>query len=435
MNPEIQRQLFQCYPSTAAQRIAEDYTAVKAQEGTTFFPFRASFREGTWFCLNGSVLVETTAGATSSSSSPGIAMIPVQLTFPREYPTCAPWIQIIAPPNNMIVPNHSFLPSNGMLSSSVMRTTRNWDGTPSKKSDVLVELLLELSSLFVDEKKFPFQSLASKYQQQADATGIHTTPPPPPIPSTPHVDEEERRRRQEFDALVDKVYDEVSRQCDEAQNECETNRAVVASQLELLESSREGLERLCQRLVDHKDKLLNAVLDATAWSEAIDKVVNGPEDILANPERWPVPADENEACKLELIAVDHALEDTLDALEKLLKKNTMTCEEYLREVSETARQQYLVRGLLLKLTDDKGKGNNNNNNSDNAQTDDHSRRREFFGGETPEERFQKLVGELRREFMDVPRGTVERVLRDSRGDMDLSRAILRSTTDEYDLCS
>ncbi|ORC88394.1 uncharacterized protein TM35_000172660 [Trypanosoma theileri] len=64
-----------------------------------------------------------------------------------------------------------------------------------------------------------------------------------------------------------------------------------------------------------------------------------------------VPADELQARALELLGEIHASDDSLELLERSLKAGQLSCEEYVRRVSDVGREQFEARFLFGRVTE------------------------------------------------------------------------------------
>ncbi|ORC88395.1 uncharacterized protein TM35_000172670, partial [Trypanosoma theileri] len=97
--------------------------------------------------------------------------------------------------------------------------------------------------------------------------------------------------------------------------------------------------------------------DLLRYSPALGKV----EKITATLEQLPdspevhstciVPADELQARALELLGEIHASDDSLELLERSLKAGQLSCEEYVRRVSDVGREQFEARFLFGRVTE------------------------------------------------------------------------------------
>ncbi|KAH9578623.1 Steadiness box (SB) domain [Trypanosoma melophagium] len=64
-----------------------------------------------------------------------------------------------------------------------------------------------------------------------------------------------------------------------------------------------------------------------------------------------VPADDLQARALELLGEIHASDDSLELLERALKAGQLSCEEYVRRVSDVGREQFEARFLFGRVTE------------------------------------------------------------------------------------
>lgn len=114
-----------------------------------------------------------------------------------------------------------------------------------------------------------------------------------------------------------------------------------------LKSSRLTLEREQEALIEKKQTLLTTAPE-------MEKVANMVKEWKQNSamptaSSCIVPHDELHAQAIELIAQNHAADDVMELLEKRLKKGYMSCDDYLKAVSEVARKQFLAKLLLKRV--------------------------------------------------------------------------------------
>jgi hypothetical protein len=114
-----------------------------------------------------------------------------------------------------------------------------------------------------------------------------------------------------------------------------------------LKSSRLTLEREQEALIEKKQTLLTTAPE-------MEKVANMVKEWRQNSamptaSSCIVPHDELHAQAIELIAQNHAADDVMELLEKRLKKGYMSCDDYLKAVSEVARKQFLAKLLLKRV--------------------------------------------------------------------------------------
>ncbi|RNF11549.1 hypothetical protein TraAM80_00882 [Trypanosoma rangeli] len=64
-----------------------------------------------------------------------------------------------------------------------------------------------------------------------------------------------------------------------------------------------------------------------------------------------VPVDDLQARALELLSEIHALDDVLELLERSLKAGQLSCEEYVRRVSDIGRKQFEARFLFARVAE------------------------------------------------------------------------------------
>eukprot|EP00759_Apiculatamorpha_spiralis_P007860 PhF_6_TR14949/c0_g1_i2/m.23448/K12183/TSG101, STP22, VPS23; ESCRT-I complex subunit TSG101 len=325
----------QIYGADMAKGLYEDVTSLRPYEGSAFFPFAPSVRSlpslgGECLVLEGSVLVER--------STDNIAVVPLRIVFARNNASYQRLVYVSPTPSGLFIrPDHPFVsPIDG-------KVTR----VPGGGSAALLDTILSLASAF-HGKDFPF-SMGSNTTQSPQRSGATPTSPPAPLPTPPPPPPMQPPIVK--DPLRIAVEEKLRSRAQFLQNEANTQIGMYQSKAQLLKDSSNVLGALRDSLIKKKDALLQANISVSQWAEHTKAATNGNtvETVLTNVSNWFTPENETSAQVLELSSADSALEDTLDALEQLLKKKTITAEVYVREVHDVARQQFVVRALLNKL--------------------------------------------------------------------------------------
>ncbi|ESS66893.1 hypothetical protein TCDM_04417 [Trypanosoma cruzi Dm28c] len=94
-----------------------------------------------------------------------------------------------------------------------------------------------------------------------------------------------------------------------------------------------------------------------AYSPAVDKVEDLVGRLTQLPDNLEVhskciePVDDLQTHALELLSEIHALDDALELLERSLKAGQLSCEEYVRRVSDMGRKQFEARFLFARVAE------------------------------------------------------------------------------------
>lgn len=126
-------------------------------------------------------------------------------------------------------------------------------------------------------------------------------------------------------------------------------RAKALEYLKTLDKASNELRSALATLEKNKEELLKfspapgRVEDLTTTLEQVANSMETHSDCI-------VPADEVHARALELLGDIHSLDDVLELLERSLRHGQITCEEYVRRVSDVGRQQFEARFLFDRLT-------------------------------------------------------------------------------------
>ncbi|GET91432.1 hypothetical protein, conserved [Leishmania tarentolae] len=124
--------------------------------------------------------------------------------------------------------------------------------------------------------------------------------------------------------------------------------------LQRLNESNRELQRAKQILTEHHNEL-QSYLPSVGNVSSLVRQLDGHEDTLEEHINCLVPADPLQARALELLAEIHAADDMLALLEEGLKRELMTCDDYVKNVSDVGREQFVSRHLYLKVSERLGK--------------------------------------------------------------------------------
>ncbi|KAH9578612.1 Steadiness box (SB) domain [Trypanosoma melophagium] len=280
-----------------------------------------------------------TGNTSNSNSSGGPQPLTVAVVFPAVFPTIPPFCSVVPggayqqwrvrQPSRVVAANGAVqLPELSLLKGA----------TPPYS---LLEVLLALTEQF--ELEFPLLP-AGKLT------------PPRPATST------QGRNKNINNAVATTMTEEERRRT--------IQRAAEALMLHMLskadgyldtrEESLRHLRRLYRcggAMREARTLLEQRKADLLRFSPELGKV----EKITTTLEQLPdkievhsmciVPADDLQARALELLGEIHASDDSLELLERALKAGQLSCEEYVRRVSDVGREQFEARFLFGRVTE------------------------------------------------------------------------------------
>ncbi|RNE96042.1 uncharacterized protein Tco025E_09820 [Trypanosoma conorhini] len=112
-----------------------------------------------------------------------------------------------------------------------------------------------------------------------------------------------------------------------------------------------GAMREARGLLEEKRAELLQYLPAVDTVEKIiEKFTQIPDDFEAHS-KCVVPVDDLQAHALEFLSEIHALDDALELLERSLRAGQLSCEEYVRRVSDIGREQFEARFLFARVAE------------------------------------------------------------------------------------
>ncbi|KAG5470912.1 hypothetical protein CUR178_02218 [Leishmania enriettii] len=120
--------------------------------------------------------------------------------------------------------------------------------------------------------------------------------------------------------------------------------------LHRLNESNLELQKAKEILTAHHDKL-QEYLPSVGNVSSLIRQIDGRADTVEEHANCLIPADPLQARALELMAEIHAADDTLALLEEGLKRELLTCDEYVKIVSDVGREQFVSRHLYLKVSE------------------------------------------------------------------------------------
>ena len=124
-------------------------------------------------------------------------------------------------------------------------------------------------------------------------------------------------------------------------------RKEALAHLEGLQNAVQSQQKATEALIERKQTLLTTAPEMHRVSEMVKEWRE--TKAMTSASSCVVPVDDLHAHALELLAQNHAADDVMDLLERKLKKGFISCDDYLKAVSDIARQQFIAR-LLLKRT-------------------------------------------------------------------------------------
>ncbi|ESL05731.1 hypothetical protein TRSC58_06608, partial [Trypanosoma rangeli SC58] len=112
-----------------------------------------------------------------------------------------------------------------------------------------------------------------------------------------------------------------------------------------------GAMREARGLLEEKrSELLPYSLTVEKVEKLVEKFTQLPDNLEVHS-TCIVPVDDLQARALELLSEIHALDDALELLERSLKAGQLSCEEYVRCVSDIGRKQFEARFLFARVAE------------------------------------------------------------------------------------
>jgi hypothetical protein len=119
--------------------------------------------------------------------------------------------------------------------------------------------------------------------------------------------------------------------------------------LNALHAANAELQSQHDTVLDHKTMLLTTAPELHKITDIVKKWVD--TGAMPNASSCVVPQDALHEQAIELLAQNHAADDVMELLEKRLRKGLMSIDDYLKAVSDVARQQFIARLLLRRVQD------------------------------------------------------------------------------------
>ncbi|KPA84621.1 hypothetical protein ABB37_01144 [Leptomonas pyrrhocoris] len=254
----------------------------------------------------------------------------VVLSFTDQYPQQIPSAVLVAPPGKeKIKQPYPVMSPDGRIQVECLSILRGVE-----RPYPLLDVLLAISEQF--ELEYPL--VGPDYRPPT------TSPSAATANSTMQTVDPARK------ALVQEAAEKVVIDVNEkASNYLDTREQALQYLQKLNESNRE-LQKAKEMLQTHQGELQEYVPSVSNVSSLL-RQLEGHSDTVEEHASCLVPADPLQARALELMAEIHASDDLLALLEDGLKREVFTCDEYVKNVSEVGRDQFVSRFLYLRASE------------------------------------------------------------------------------------
>ena len=331
---------------------------VVVQYVTEFLPYRsnfdgdvtASFYEAQgrkWLLLNCPLVLST---EPQTKLTIGVAFPPL---FPDKWPYCV--INDIGA--RKLVHEHPFVAANGVIRVQSLPLLQGSHDVPP-----LIQLFVSIQCALSDVAPFAASAAGAAVRSSlavasqpapvspkatlvGAATGaLDGTVTSPSAASASPVVSPQRAR------LLRAAAEVLHRHLLKKQDDFIDVREQCMKQLMYLNASRDTLQAMESNLAEKKRKLVEvegptqaAYNHALQWKEMHEQTPVDPRNVI-------VATDRSNEAALQLQAEIHAFDDAYDVLERSLKKGQLTSDEYVRDVSDIARMQFLAKFQLERIT-------------------------------------------------------------------------------------
>lgn len=269
----------------------------------------------------------------------------VVLSFTDQYPQQIPSAVLVAPPGNeKIKQPYPVMAPDGRIQVECLSFLRGVE-----RPYPLLDMLLAISEQF--ELEYPL--VGPDYRPPtaaAAAGGLAAGAGVVPNLSSQNVNPARQALVQE---AAEKVVIDIN---EKASNYLDTREQALQYLQKLNESNRE-LHKAKEMLQTHQEELQEYVPSVGNVSSLL-RQLDGHSDTIEEHANCLVPADPLQARALELMAEIHASDDLLGLLEDGLKREVFTCDEYVKNVSEVGRDQFVSRFLYLRASEKLKKSDN-----------------------------------------------------------------------------
>lgn len=254
----------------------------------------------------------------------------VVLSFTDQYPQQIPSAVLVAPPGKeKIKQPYPVMSPDGRIQVECLSFLRGVE-----RPFPLLDMLLAISEQF--ELEYPL--VGPDYRPPASSTA--GVPPPMKAQSS------DPARQALVQEAAEKVVIDVN---EKAGNYLDTREQALQYLQKLNESNRE-LHKAKELLQAHQQELQEYVPSVGNVSSLL-RQLEGHADTIEEHANCLVPADPLQARALELMAEIHASDDLLSLLEDGLKREVLNCDEYVKNVSEVGRDQFVSRFLYLRASE------------------------------------------------------------------------------------
>jgi hypothetical protein len=340
--------LIPLYDVDRAKKIV-DYINVFLQFRSNFDgPITASFYEAQarkWLLLVCPLVLTPSAQAAKSTVSIGVA-------FPPLFPDKWPYFVIHDVGSRRLAPDHPFVASTGVIRVQALPLLAGAAAVPAL-IDLMVGIQLALSEMppfaappTPPAAAPPVPALNSSTAQPAVSTILNAAVASPTAAAAAVLGAATSQRAR----LLRDAAEALHRQQLAAQDEFLEFREHAAALEAQLGKSRAALTAAVasltarqHRLAEVEAPVLDAVRHAERWRAA---QVDHPNAARCEPSDLIVGTDAANRAAIQLQAEVHATDDAYDLLERSLRKGQLSCDEYVRLVSDHARHQFVAKFQL-----------------------------------------------------------------------------------------
>lgn len=277
------------------------------------------------------------------------SIVVVNVHFLPSFPEKIPIVMFVMPAGAKVREDHAYVTPNGLIRVPQLPLLQHSISPPPHS---LCEILLAITD--VTEEKFPFVPLSFSNAAPSPAatptmsaaaispnvpsplpTASKTEPPPPP-PPLPPVRESVSRAAEALMMFLSKRVDAYLEQ-----------REVGLQHLARLEEQRKLLESRLPTVAHETSELRTvrtqtAKLCALVEKSAAAQREDSSDDLIQ-------PSGDIHQAALELLSQIHGYDDMLALHDGPLRKGQVTCDGYIKDVSQTARAQFFAKYRYHKL--------------------------------------------------------------------------------------
>ncbi|KAF8031353.1 hypothetical protein BT93_D0520 [Corymbia citriodora subsp. variegata] len=255
-----------------------------------------------------------------SSSSP---QVPLTIWLHENYPYAAPIVFVGLPgaaPSPTIHSDHPFVDPSGLTASPYIRT---WQFPRCNLKDLVHNLV----KIFSRDHPFSYSPTSSPFTHPSAVLKKEALDR---LEGMLHYDT--MALRSETDKVIEKLL--------ALQQEMDQQVEIVTTIVQGLKRERWELRDRLARLAEGADVLIN-------WLKVHDPkraIATGDDSIDDAFEG----VDEESGLRLQCLAADLSIEDTIYALDKAVDEGAVNFETYIRQVRNLAREQFFHRAMVLK---------------------------------------------------------------------------------------